>query len=75
MAVDGRVSDLDDLGLDHVLDAVVPERGGLDGLGHLGHSFRPAAAAPVIVEGRYSTSSWVSSMNASSRDAAIGASS
>ena len=75
MAVDRRVRILSDLGLDHVLDAVVPQRGGLDGLGHLGHSFWPAAAAPAIVDGRYSTSSWVSSMNASSKDAVIGVSS
>ncbi len=66
--------DLRDLGLDHVLDAVVPEWGGLDGLGHVDYSFSTAAAA-VIVEGRYSTSSWVSSMNASSNDAEIGVSS
>ncbi len=75
MAFDREREDLEGLGLDYVFDAVVPQRAVLDGIGHVDHSFKPAAVAPAIVDGRYSTSSRVSSMNASSRDAVIGVSS
>ena len=67
--------DLDRFGLDYLPEAVMRERDGADGLGHVDHSLRPAPAALVMAEGRYSTSSWVSSMKASSSDAVIGMSS
>ena len=73
MAFDRSVRILEDFGLGHLLDRVVSQRAGLDGEGHIGHSFQPAVAR-AIVDGRNSTSSWVSSMKASSRDAIIGVS-
>ena len=63
---------LDSLGHGHSLSC---SGGGLRG-GRCGESaLSPGAATPVGPDGRYSTSSWVSSMNASSKDAVIGVSS
>src|SRR5580658_4657031 len=74
--------DLGELGLGHLSGGVVPPREGLKGIGHRHRSISLATAkssltmaTPDIGDGRYSTSSWVSSMNASSNDAVTGVSS
>ena len=80
---DGRRSqreDLGELGLGHVLGAVVPRAGRPGGYRsssslHFSVARLADTAAPDVVDGRYSTSSWVSSMNASSNDAVTGVSS